>query len=77
VLERWCTVTVTDSTVSLRKAIKIRATLVLMVYRGSGLPEEDSCAPILKLSVEDSADMLELTAMTKPGALQPAHSRAR
>jgi hypothetical protein len=47
------------------------APLVLMVWQGSGLPEEDSCAPILKLSVEDSADMLELTAMTKPGPFGP------
>jgi ribosomal protein S18 acetylase RimI-like enzyme len=47
------------------------APLVLMVWHGSGLPEEDSCASILKLSVEDSADMLELTAMTKPGPFGP------
>lgn len=47
------------------------APLVLMVWQGSGLPEEDSCVPIVKLSVEDSADMLELTAMTKPGPFGP------
>ena len=47
------------------------APLVLMVWRGSDLPKEDSCAPILKLSVEDSADVLELTALTKPGPFGP------
>ena len=47
------------------------APLVQMVWHGSGLPEEESCAPILKLSGEYSADMLELTAMTKPGPFGP------
>jgi ribosomal protein S18 acetylase RimI-like enzyme len=45
--------------------------LVLMVWQGSDLVREDSCAPILKLGVEDSADMLKLTAMTKPGPFGP------
>jgi ribosomal protein S18 acetylase RimI-like enzyme len=37
----------------------------------AGFLPADSCAPILKLSVEDSADMLELMAMTKPGPFGP------
>jgi ribosomal protein S18 acetylase RimI-like enzyme len=47
------------------------APLVLMVWQGSGLPEEDSCVPISELGIEDSADMLELTAITKPGPFGP------
>ena len=47
------------------------APLVLMVWQGSGLPEGGPDAPISKLSVEDAADMLELTAMTKPGPFGP------
>ena len=45
--------------------------LVLMVWQGAGLPEADSPVPIVKLCAEDSADMLELTAMTKPGPFGP------
>jgi ribosomal protein S18 acetylase RimI-like enzyme len=46
------------------------APLVLMVWQHSCLPE-DPGAPIVKLGGEDSADMLELTAMTKPGPFGP------
>ena len=47
------------------------ASLVQMVWQGSELPEADSPAPIVKLGAEDSADMVELTAMTKPGPFGP------
>jgi predicted GNAT family acetyltransferase len=47
------------------------APLVLMAWQGSDLGPEDSPAPIVKLGVEDSADMLKLTALTKPGPFGP------
>jgi ribosomal protein S18 acetylase RimI-like enzyme len=47
------------------------AALVQMVWQGLELPESDPPAPIVKLGVEDSADMLELTARTKPGPFGP------
>jgi len=47
------------------------APLVQMVWQGSDLPEADSPSPSVKLGAEDSADMIELTAMTKPGPFGP------
>jgi ribosomal protein S18 acetylase RimI-like enzyme len=47
------------------------APLVQMVWQGSDLPEADSRAAIVRLGAEDSADMLELTTMTKPGPFGP------
>jgi ribosomal protein S18 acetylase RimI-like enzyme len=47
------------------------APLVQMVWQGSDLPEADSPSPIVKLGAEDSADMMELTAVTKPGPFGP------
>jgi GNAT superfamily N-acetyltransferase len=47
------------------------APLVQMVWQGSDLTEADSPTPIVKLGAEDSADMIELTAMTNPGPFGP------
>ena len=47
------------------------APLVLMGWQGSDLVQEDSPVPIVRLGAKDSADMLELTALTKPGPFGP------